>query len=241
MQGQRLHLSIYHTDSASQIYLCSPSLPSPPLSLFFSVSLLFSAHPFYSSLLYLRPFLTYLSIHPSIFCLHPSISHSWHPPRPISLSLSLSLFVSFSLKLSLSASSSPPALPVRTQQKCPEGLSFKHRNQKHMAHFQLPRSITAIYPEIAAKFPKVSSRFTTDCNVCLSHFENQATFPSLLPAPCNFPSTISKAFQVAFRHFLSPLIARTHLFFASTLFGPSAARHVTLISCKLEISPDPSK
>lgn len=147
---------------ASQIYLCSPSC-LPPL---FPIPLpLCQSFILCTPILFQSPLpqtLPHPSIHPSIFCLQPSISHSWYPSdAPISLAPSLCVFLSSSL-----------ALPVceRTQLKCPQGPSFKHRNQKHMAHFQLPRSITAIYPEIAAKFPKVSSRFTTDCKMCLSHF-----------------------------------------------------------------------
>ncbi len=187
MQGQRLHLSIYHTDLPAK---CTSALPLSfslsLLSLFLSVSLSFSAHPFYSNLLFLRLCLTYLSIHPSSVFNHLSLI----PGILLVLFLSLSLCVSFCIFLS----SCSHCLRVRTQLKCPEGPSFKHRNQKHMAHFQLPRSITAIYPEIAAKFPKVSSRFTTDCNVCLSHFKS-GQFPLLLSAPCDFPSSISKAFK----------------------------------------------
>lgn len=161
------------------MYLCSPSL-SPPLC---SIPLpLCQSFILCTPILFQPPLpqtLPHLSIHPSIFCLQPSISRSWHPSRPLSLSPSLSL----SLCVFSVSYPSPPrshCLGVRTQLKCPEGPSFKHRNQKHMAHFQLPRSITAIYPEIAAKFPKVSSRFTTDCNVCLSHFKS-GHFPLLLP------------------------------------------------------------
>lgn len=178
MQGQRLHLSIYHTDWPAK---CT----SPLLSLSYlssSLSVFHSLHthsiPASSSSDSASP------IYPSIFCLQPSISHSWHSSHP----LPLSLFVSFCIFLS----SCSHCLLVRTQLKCPEGPSFKHRNQKHMAHFQLPRSITAIYPEIAAKFPKVSSRFTADCNVCLSHFKS-GQFPVLLFTP--FPSKISKTFK----------------------------------------------
>lgn len=163
------------------MYLCSPSLFP---SLYVSVTLSF----FCCSLLYLRPCLTYLSIR--------------LPSSNIYLSVAGILLSSFSLTLFVClffppVSSSPPAhacLRVSTQLKCPEGPSFKHRNQKHMAHFQLPRSITAIYPEIAAKFPKVSSRFTTDCNVCLSHFKS-GQFPLLPSTPCDFPSNVSKAFK----------------------------------------------
>lgn len=168
------------------MYLCSPSL-FPPLS---PIPLpLCQPFTLCTPILFQPPLpqtLPHLSIHPSIFCLQPSISRSWHPSHP----LSRSLCVSFCIFLS----SCSHCLRVRTQLKCPEGPSFKHRNQKHMAHFQLPRSITAIYPEIAAKFPKVSSRFTTDCNVCLSHFKS-GQFPLLLSAPCDFPSNISKAFK----------------------------------------------
>lgn len=168
------------------MYLCSPS-PVPSLSYrSSSLSLFHSPHthsiPATSASDYASP------IYPSVFCLKPSIS-----PSPASFSSSfppLSLCVSFCIFLS----SSSRCLRVSTQLKCPEGPSFKHRNQKHMAHFQLPRSITAIYPEIAAKFPKVSSRFTTDCNVCLSHFKS-GQFPLLLSTPCDFPSNISKAFK----------------------------------------------
>lgn len=105
------------------------------------------------SLILLKPPPPQTKPHPSIH-LRPSTSHSLHS----SLSACLPIFCS-SLWICVS-----------TRRKSPWGAGFKHRNQKHMAHFQLPRSITAIYPEIAAKFPKVSSRFTTDCNVCLSHF-----------------------------------------------------------------------
>lgn len=183
LQGQRLHLSIYHTDWPAK---CTSALPlSFPLS---TISLRLC----HSFILLLQPPLPqtvpHLSIHPSsvfkhlsLCCQHPSV-----------------LFLAHSFCVSSPpVSSSPPAhacLRVSTQLKCPEGPSFKHRNQKHMAHFQLPRSITAIYPEIAAKFPKVSSRFTTDCNVCLSHFKS-GQFPLLPSTPCDFPSNVSKAFK----------------------------------------------
>lgn len=134
--------------------------------------------------------LPHLSIHPSIHLLSPSIY--------LSFLASFSPHLSPSFSLSLLCISLSSCLPVRTQQKCPEGLGFKHRNQKHMAHFQLPRSITAIYPEIAAKFPKVSSRFTTDCNVCLSHFENQATFLAPLPRSLQLSINYFKGFSSGF-------------------------------------------
>lgn len=157
---------------AGQMYFYSPSLFLPLSYLSSSLSVFHSLHthsiPASSSSVSASP------ICPSIFCLPPSISHSRHSSHP----LSLCVFLSFLLVL--------PRL------KCPEGPSFKHRNQKHMAHFQLPRSITAIYPEIAAKFPKVSSRFTTDCNVCLSHFKS-GQFALLLSTL--FPSKNSKAFK----------------------------------------------
>lgn len=122
------------------------------------------------------------------------------------------------LTLLLCVSSSPAVFLVSTQLKGPEGASFKHRNQKHMAHFQLPRSITAIYPEIAAKFPKVSSRFTTDCNVCLSHLKpgHPPTTTLLHRTRCDFPSNISKAFKWALHMFYlwlsCPLSFSPHLF-----------------------------
>lgn len=162
LQGQRLHLSIYHSDWPAKSTFALPV----------SVSISFFAPPFYPSLAQTLPA---SPICPSIFCLQPSRSRSWHPS-----SSSFSLCVSFCISRSHTAC-------VRTRLKCPEGRSFKHRNQKHMAHFQLPRSITAIYPEIAAKFPKVSSRFTTDCNVCLSLLK-----PGQFPLP---PVTSHQTFQ----------------------------------------------
>lgn len=160
MQGQRLHLSIYHTGWSAKSTSVPPTLSLPyPSS---SPSVFHSQHthsvPVSSTSDPASPI--HLSIHPSSVFNHLSLIHGILLAYP-------------SLCLSLCVSSFPPSsrcLCVRTQLKCPRGPSFKHRNQKHMAHFQLPRSITAIYPEIAAKFPKVSSRFTTDCNMCLSHF-----------------------------------------------------------------------
>lgn len=231
MQGQRLHLSIYHTDWPAKCTSALPlSFPLSPISLP-SLSVFHSLHthsiPASSSSDCASP------IYPSIFCLQPSISHPWHPSRP--LSPSLFLCVSFCIFLS----SCSHCLRVRTLLKCPEGPSFKHRNQKHMAHFQLPRSITAIYPEIAAKFPKVSSRFTTDCNVCLSYFKS-GQFPLAFLHSPRLSIKYFKGFQVGFRHVLS-LVIMCPIFFASALLGPSAACNTNLITCKLEISPDPSK
>lgn len=169
---------------ASQMYLCSPSLFPSLYYLSTSLSLFHSSVAASSTSDRASP------IYPSVFRLQTSISLLPASFCPLSRSLFLCVFFP-------PVSSSPPAhacLRVSTQLKCPEGPSFKHRNQKHMAHFQLPRSITAIYPEIAAKFPKVSSRFTTDCNVCLSHFKS-GQFPLLHSTPCDFPSNVSKAFK----------------------------------------------
>lgn len=191
MQGQRLHLSIYHPDWLAKSTSCfpPPSLSPIPLPLCQSL-ILRTPILFQPPLPRTRP---HPSIRPSIFCPRPSISHSL-PSVPCLIPPSPSLFC-MSFCFLPPAPASPPrsrCLRVRTQLKCPEGASFKHRNQKHMAHFQLPRSITAIYPEIAAKFPKVSSRFTTDCNVCLSHFLNQASFLCCLSP---LPLTLHQIFQ----------------------------------------------
>lgn len=214
------------------MYLCSlslslsPSLPYPSSSLSVFRSLHTHSIPASSSSD------SASSIYPSIHLLSSTIYLSFLASFSSSFSLSLCVLCIF-------LSSCSHCLRVRTQLKCPEGPSFKHRNQKHMAHFQLPRSITAIYPEIAAKFPKVSSRFTTDCNVCLSHFKS-GQFPLLLSAPCDFPSNISKAFKWVLDMFYLWLSCAPS-FFASALQGPSAACNTNLITCKLEISPDPSK
>lgn len=127
----------------------------------------------------------------------------------------------------------PPAqcLHWRNQLKGPLGPQFKHCNLQHMAHFQLPRSIKAIYWENFAKFPKVSTQFIAGCLVY--HIKNQS---SGLHSPCHdFPSKISKVV----RDILSSLIA--NISFRSSLFLNAAAHNTNLITCKLEISPDPSK
>lgn len=101
---------------------------------------------------------------------------------------------------SLSLSLPPPAqcLHWRNQLKGPLGPQFKHCNLQHMAHFQLPRSIKAIYCENVAKFPKVSTQFIAECLVY--HIKNQL---SGLHSPCrDFPSKISKAFESSLRHFI---------------------------------------
>lgn len=164
------------------MYLCSPSLFPSLYYLSTSLSLFHSSVAASSTSDRASPIYPSVFKHLSLCCRHPSVLFLAH---------------SFCVSFFPPVSSSPPAhacLRVSTQLKCPEGPSFKHRNQKHMAHFQLPRSITAIYPEIAAKFPKVSSRFTTDCNVCLSHFKS-GQFPLLPSTPCDFPSNVSKAFK----------------------------------------------
>lgn len=170
---------------------CLPLPPLPRSYLFSSLSVFHSLHT-HSVAASSSSSYAASPICPSIFCPPPSISLS--SPASFSSSFSLSPLFLFSflcvflyLRLLLLAC----CLHARTLLKCPEGPSFKHRNQKHMAHFQLPRSITAIYPEIAAKFPKVSSRFTTDCNVCLSHFKS-GQFP-LCFSP--LPATFHQIFQ----------------------------------------------
>lgn len=139
--------------------------------------------------------------------------------------------------LSLSLSLPPPAqcLHWRNQLKGPLGPQFKHCNLQHMAHFQLPRSIKAIYWENVAKFPKVSTQFIAECLVY--HIKNLL---SGLRSPCrDFPSKISKTS----RHFI--MSYRIHLFFSLPFSSeqpcPNAAHNTNLIACKLEISPDPSK
>lgn len=186
MQGQRLHLSIYHTDWPAKC--TSALLLPPPLSLAYlssSLSVFHSLHthsiPACSS--------SASPIHPSIHL--SSVSNHLSPPFPSVPLSSSSLFVCLSVP-----SSPPAAFRARTQLNYPEGPSFKHRNQKHMAHFQLPRSITAIYPEIAAKFPKVSSRFTTDCSVCVCHILNQASFLLLLSLSLCSPRLSHQIFQM---------------------------------------------
>lgn len=143
--------------------------------------------------------------------------------------------------LSHSLSLPPPAqcLHWRNQLKGPLGPQFKHCNLQHMAHFQLPRSIKAIYWKNVVKFPKVSTQFIAECLVY--HIKNQL---SCLSSPCcDFTSKISKAFKRSSRHFIFSY--GKHLFFtlpfSSVQPCPNAAHNRNLITCKLEISPDPSK
>lgn len=251
MQGQRLHLSIYHPDWLAK----STSAPPPiPLPLCHSLTLgctptLSQPPPAWD------PGLTLPPARPSIFA-PLAIYLSFSPCRPfIPPSLPLSpLCVCLSVSFPAPSILTRAASPHRTRLKCPEGARFKHRNQKHMAHFQLPRSITAIYPEIAAKFPKVSSRFTADCNACLSHFlKNQASL--LSPRRTALQSDISKAFEWLSDtpylclscapspppRFFSPLL-QVFLFFPPQLCWVRVPLcNANLITCKLEISPDPSK
>lgn len=136
---------------------------------------------------------------------------------------------------SLSLSLPPPAqcLHWRNQLKGPLGPQFKHCNLQHMAHFQLPRSIKAIYWENVAKFPKVSTQFIAECLVY--HIKNQL---SGLHSPCrDFHQRYQRLLRVVW-DILSSLIA--NISFRSPLFL-STAHNTNLITCKLEISPDPSK
>lgn len=175
---------------ASQIYLCSPSLlchlcpiPLPRCQSFILCTPILLQPP-------LPQTWPHLSIHPSIFCLQPSISHSWHPSssHPPSLSLSLCVFLYLPLLLAHTAFVWGLSWNVLRDPVSNTGT----RNIWHI--FNSQGQLQLFIQRLQLNFP----RFPLDLPqiaVCVCHIFKSGQFPPILSAPCDFPSNISKAFK----------------------------------------------